>query len=255
MARSLKISQAFSRAAASYDQHAVVQNFVAGRLATKILGQKRASLGTILEVGCGTGFLTPHLLPHCTRYVLSDFSYSILKVAMEKTQDERILPLVLNAEYPCFSASFDFIVSNLALHWFQDPKGALTRLAACLKPGGRLYLTALGNNTFHEWRTSHALLEAPSGVLDFIPFGQLKDWLPLSGIRAVEEEWITTTPLNALEFLRGLKKIGAGLPKSGHRPLPCSTFKKVMDIYNIRPQTSYQILFASYQKPEKMREE
>lgn len=251
----LRISQAFSRGAASYDQQAVVQNFVAGRLASKILTQKGASLDTILEVGCGTGILTPYLLPYCTHYVLSDFSHAILKVAVEKIQDEKILPLVLNAEYPCFSASFDFIVSNLALHWFQDPKGALTRLVACLKPGGWLYFTALGNNTFYEWRTAHALEGAPSGVLDFIPFGQLKDWLPLSGHRAVEEEWVTTTPSNALEFLRDLKKIGAALPKSGHRPLPHSTFKKVMEIYNMRPQTSYQILFASYQKPEKMREE
>lgn len=255
MGQSLKISQAFSRAATSYDQHATVQNFVAQRLASKILAQKGASLGTILEVGCGTGTLTPHLLPHCTQYALSDFSHTILKVAIEKTEDERVMPLVLNAEYPCFSASFDFIVSNLALHWFQDPKGALTRLVACLKPGGWLYLTALGNNTFHEWRTAHALLEAPSGVLDFIPFGQLKDWLPLSGNRTVEEEWITTTPSNALEFLRSLKKGGAGLPQTGHRPLPYSTFKKVMETYDMRPQTSYQILFASYQKPEKMREE
>lgn len=255
MVQSLKISQAFSRAAASYDQQAVVQNFVAGRLASKILAHKGTSLGTILEVGCGTGVLTPHLLPHCTHYVLSDFSHAILKVAMEKTQDERVSPLVLNAEYPCFSASFDFIVSNLALHWFQDPKSALTRLTACLKPGGWLYFTALGNNSFHEWRTAHALEGAPSGVLDFIPFGQLKDWLPLSGHRAVEEEWITTTPSNALEFLRGLKKIGAGLPKPGHLPLPHSTFKKVMEIYNMCPQSSYQILFVSYQKPEKMREE
>jgi malonyl-CoA O-methyltransferase len=255
VARPLKISQAFSRAAASYDQQAIVQNFVAQRLASKILAQKGTSLGAILEVGCGTGTLTPHLLPHCSQYVLSDFSHAILKIAMEKTQDERVMPIVLNAEHPCFAASFDVIVSNLALHWFQDPKGALTRLTACLKPGGWLYLTALGNNTFHEWRAAHALVDAPSGVLDFIPFGQLKNWLPLSGNRAVEEEWMTTTPSNALEFLRGLKQLGGYLPQAGHRPLPYSTFKKVMEIYNVRPQTSYQILFASYQKPQKMREE
>ncbi|MBL8677262.1 MAG: methyltransferase domain-containing protein, partial [Alphaproteobacteria bacterium] len=88
MVQPLKISQAFSCAAASYDQQAIIQNFVAQRLASKILAQKRVSLGTILEVGCGTGTLTPHLLPHCTQYVLSDFSHTILKVAIEKTEDE-----------------------------------------------------------------------------------------------------------------------------------------------------------------------
>ena len=255
MSRSLKVSQSFSRAAKSYDQQGIVQNFVAQRLVAKILTQKQPSLGTILEVGCGTGILTSHLLPHSSQYVLTDFSYPLLRKAMEKFDMTRVFPLVVNAEYPCFSASFDCIVSNLSLHWFQDPKGVVTRLAACLKPGGWLYLTALGNNTFHEWRTSHALLNAPSGVLDFISFGQLKDWLPLSGLRDVEEEWVITNHENALEFLRGLKQIGGNLPQPGHHPLPYGTFKKVMKIFDQNPQTTYQVLFASYQKPEKVREE
>ena len=255
MSRSLKVSQAFSRAAESYDGQALVQNFVAQRLVAKILATKDLSLGTILEVGCGTGVLASHLFSHGSQYILSDFSYPLLKRAMEKLQDSRVFPLVVDAERPCFSASFDLIVSNLALHWFQNPKAALTRLAACLKPGGWLYLTALGNNTFHEWRTAHALMNAPSGVLDFISFGQLQEWLPLSGTRAVEEEWMTVNHGNALAFLRSLKQIGGLLPKTGHLPLPYDTFKKVMELYNLNPQSSYQILFASYQKPEKMREE
>ena len=82
----------------------------------------------------------------------------------------------------------------------------------------------------------NSLAEASCGILDFISFGQLKDWLPLSGVRQVEEEWVTTTPTNALEFLRSLKAIGGRMPHPGHRPLPYKTFKKVMDIYNLNPQ-------------------
>lgn len=255
MARHSKVEQAFSRARESYDQYALVQDFVAQRLATNILTKEGPSLGTILEIGCGTGMLSRRLASHADQYVLTDISFSLLQKAQEQARGGHVFPLVVDGEHPCFSASFDMIVSNLALHWFQDPKGALVRLAACLKPGGRLYITTLGNNTFHEWRTAHSLAEAPCGILDFISFGQLKDWLPLSGFRQVEEEWVTTTPTNALEFLRSLKAIGGRMPHPGHKPLPYKTFKKVMDIYNLNPRSSCQILYGTYQKPEKMREE
>lgn len=255
MNRSLKIAQAFSKASETYDAHALIQKFTAQTLASKILSHGCPPLGTVLEVGCGTGTLSQHLFSHGNPYVLTDISFSLLQKAQEKAHGPHIFPLVVDGEHPCFTASFDLIVSNLALHWFQDPKKALTRLVACLKPGGKLYLTTLGNNTFHEWRSVHSLVEAPCGVLDFISFGQLKDWLPLSGVRQVEEEWITLKPLQALEFLRNLKGMGAHSPHPGHKPLSPQIFKKVMETYNQTPQVSFQILYATYQKPEKMREE
>lgn len=255
MNRLSKISQAFSQAAESYDQHTLIQNYTAKKLAERILNQKTSGLGTVLEVGCGTGILSTYLVNHADLYVLTDLSLSLLEKAREKVRGAHVVPLVVDGERPCFTASFDMIVSHLALHWFQDPKAALTRLVACLKPGGRLYISTLGNNTFHEWRTAHYLVEAPCGVLDFISFGQLKDWLPLSGIRCVEEEWISLTPLNALGFLRSLKGMGGHLPHPGHKPLPYKTLKNVMRVYDQNPHTSCQILYGSYQKPEKMREE
>jgi len=255
MSRPLKVSQAFSRVTETYDQHALVQKFTAQKLAAKILSQEGPSLGTVLEIGCGTGILSTHLVSHTDHYVLTDISFSLLQKAREKIKGAHVSSLVIDGENPCFTASFDVIVSNLVLHWFQDPKSALIRLAACLKPGGKLYLSTLGNNTFHEWRTAHSLMEAPCGILDFISFGQLKDWLPLSGVRHVEEEWVMTTPANALEFLRSLKAVGGHLSHPGHKPLPYKTFRKVMEVFDQNPQASCQILYGVYQKPEKMREE
>ncbi|MBY0292877.1 MAG: methyltransferase domain-containing protein [Alphaproteobacteria bacterium] len=255
MTRLLKVSQAFSRAAKSYDCHALIQNFVAQRLAKKIFNQVDSSLGDVLEVGCGTGILSQHLASKAAFYVLTDISLALLQKAEEKVRNAQVIPLVVDGEHPCFTASFDLIISNLALHWFQDPKAALTRLTACLKPGGSLYISILGNNTFHEWRTASSLVEAPCGALDFITFGQLKNWLPLSGTRLVEEEWVTVKPANALEFLRSLKAMGGGVPHPGHRPLPYKIFKEVMDVYNQNPQVSCQILYGIYQRPEKMQEE
>jgi malonyl-CoA O-methyltransferase len=255
MSRSHHVAQAFSKAAESYDYHTLIQKFVGQHLATKILSQEGPSLGTVLEIGCGTGILSQHLNPRSDHYVLSDISLSLLQQARKKLKGSHILPVVVDGELPCFTACFDVIVSNLVFHWLQDPKSALVRLVACLKPGGRLYLSTLGNNSLHEWRTAHMLCDAPCGILDFISYGQLKDWLPLSGIRKVEEEWISANPASALDLLRNLKGIGGTLPHPGHKPLPYKTLKKVMAYYDQNPQASYQILYGFYRKPEKMREE
>src|SRR5471030_43544 len=107
MDRHLKVAKAFSRAGESYNQHALVQSFAAQRLATKILAQEGPTLGTILEVGCGTGMLSRHLISHADHYVLTDFSLPLLRKAHEQVRGEHVSPLVVDGEHPCFSASFD----------------------------------------------------------------------------------------------------------------------------------------------------
>jgi malonyl-CoA O-methyltransferase len=255
MSRLLKVSQAFSKAAHTYDKHALIQTFVAQRLASKIRSHENQSLGKVLEIGCGTGLLSTRLANNAELYVLTEISSHLLQKAKEKINEPHVFPLVSSGDWPCFTASFDCIVSNLALHWFQDPKRALARLAACLKPGGRLYLSALGNSTFHEWRVAHHMAEVPCGILDFVSFGQLKDWLPLSGDRSVEEEWISVSVPSSKAFLQALKGMGGHIAHPGHKPLPYRSFKRVMKIYDQNPQISCQILYGYYQKPEKLREE
>ncbi len=253
MNRLLKIANAFSGAHDSYDQNALIQTFVAKKLAERVLKDK--NLGSVLEIGCGTGLLSQHLVPHSENYFLSDISLPLLQKSLEKVSSANVYAVVVDGEHPCFTASFDTIVSSLALHWFQDQKIALKRLAACLKPGGKLFLSTLGNNSFHEWRTAHHIENEPCGLLDFPSFGQLKDWLPLSGMRTVEEEWITISHTDAFDFLRGIKKTGDTVSHPAYQPLPFATFKRIMESYNKRPETSCQVLFGVYQKPETLREE
>lgn len=255
MKRITKVSQTLSRSVETYDQHAFIQRFTAQRLASKIISDEVPSLGMVLEVGCGTGILSEHLASHAESYVMTDVSLPFVQKAQKKVLGDNVLPLVVDGERPCFTASFDVIVSNLVFHWFNDPKITLSRLVACLKPGGKLYVSVLGNNSLHEWRVAHSLVEASCGVLDFMSFGQLRNWLPLLGDRQVEEEWLAVNPANALAFLRSLKEIGEGLPHPGHKPLPYKIFKKVMEVYDRAPQSSFQILYGTYQKPEKIREE
>lgn len=255
MSRLHQVLRSFSDADKTYDASGILQAFVAERLAERVLHGQPSSLGNVLEIGCGTGFLSRHLVDSADFYALTDLSLPLLTQARGKVPHAHVTPLVVDGEKLCFTASFDLIVSNLALHWFQDPKAALNQWVASLKPGGVLYVTLFGNNSFHEWRTAHHLAEAPCGLLDFASFGQLKDWLPLTGHRSVEEEWVTVPVDKALTLLRTWKSTGSHLSHPGHKPLPSPTLKKVMRLFDQDPQISCQILYGYYKKSEKMQEE
>ena len=56
-----RVRRAFDAAASSYDDHAVVQRIVARRLAERIAALPLPEQPRILEIGCGTGFLSAAL--------------------------------------------------------------------------------------------------------------------------------------------------------------------------------------------------
>src|SRR5581483_6832098 len=64
--------------------------------------------------------------------------------------DEELLPFA--------DASFDLVISALAMHWTNDLPGALVQLRRALKPDGLLLAALLGGDTLAELR--RALLEA-----------------------------------------------------------------------------------------------
>ena len=65
----------------------------------------------------------------------------------------RRLPLL-----PFAPASFDLVISNLALHWVNDLPGALIQLRRALRPDGLLVAAMFGGETLTELR--QALLQA-----------------------------------------------------------------------------------------------
>jgi len=248
LSRSQLVATTFGRSAQTYDESALIQRAVSERLADDVLWDNRP-LGITLEIGCGTGILTNLLASHAPTYVASDISPAMVDVT--RTRYERVVPLVVDAELPCFTASFDTIVTSLALHWFSNLKDTLHHLVACLKPGGRLYFSSFGSNTYYEWRTAHALENAPCGLMDFVVLGVLKDALPSMGERSIREEWIHQDVASARDFLHHLKAIGAHLPHAGHTPLPPSTMRRVMRRFDQKPHLSHQIIYGMYEKPLK----
>jgi NADH dehydrogenase [ubiquinone] 1 alpha subcomplex assembly factor 5 len=125
--------------------------------------------------------------------------------------------LVAEAEaLPFAAASFDLVLSNLALHWTNDLPGALVQMRAALRPDGLLLATLLGGETLHELR--RVLIEAElaeeGGASPRVsPFADLRDLgglLQRAGfaLPVVDGDLITATYGDAFALMRDLRAMG-----------------------------------------------
>src|SRR4051794_15769629 len=94
---------------------------------------------TVLDVGCGTGRVTEALLELVPRgrVLAIDASAEMVRLARDRLGDrarvwqENVLDLELDEPV-------DAIVSTAALHWVPDRDRMWARMAAALRPAGRL---------------------------------------------------------------------------------------------------------------------
>src|SRR5690606_9000702 len=117
------LRRSFERAAAGYDEVAVLQREVGERLVER-LQLVRMQPRRILDVGAGTGRLTQMLRRRYRQaeVIALDLAPAMLKLAKRRGSWWRPQPCICaDAEaLPLASASVDLIVSNFALHWCHD---------------------------------------------------------------------------------------------------------------------------------------
>lgn len=87
----------------------------------------------ILDIGCGDGTLTQALVEAGAEIVGVDASPDMVAAAQARSLDAR----VADAAALPFTAEFDAVFSNAALHWVPDHEGAVAGMRRALKPGGR----------------------------------------------------------------------------------------------------------------------
>ena len=87
----------------------------------------------ILDLGCGDGALTEKLVAAGASVVAVDASAEQVAAARARGLDAR----VARGEALPFSAEFDAVFSNAALHWMRDASGVLASVHRALRPGGR----------------------------------------------------------------------------------------------------------------------
>lgn len=217
-----RISRAFA-AAPDYDGHARIQREVAQTLAARIVALDLPRTPRVLEIGCGTGFLTQALALLGGDWLVTDLSPEMLERCRDRLGDsEQHRFAVLDGEYGMPEGGpFDLICSSLAVQWFDDTPAALARMVGWLSPGGHLMVTTLGPGSFAEWRAAHEAEGLEPGTPRFASIAAFGDL-----VHAVE--YPVEHHADPLAFLHALKAIGAQTAKAGHRPLSPGQLRRVM---------------------------
>ena len=252
LAHKSRVALSFAAASPNYEDAAGFQRLVANRLAEKIARAALPRRPRILEIGCGTGFLTRSLsrrLPGA-RWLVTDLAAPMVARCRESAGAPPGASFaVMDGERPAVGGGFDLICASLVLTWFEDPAAALGALGTRLKPGGLLAFSTLSEGTFREWLDAYQAfgLSPPSP-----PFPSLREmadwWRGMGAVDTLEEEETALAYPSAHAFASHLKTIGAQTPAPGSPPLPNTDLLKVLRRLPDPVTITYRVAYGLFRK-------
>ena len=117
--RKQHIERSFGKNCESYHRQATLQKNIAQNLAEFL--PKKDNI-KILEIGCGTGFLTEKLnqLYPKSQFVISDVSYDMIAFCRQRFIGYNNMNFqTLDGDHINLDTEFDLIVSSMCVQWFQ----------------------------------------------------------------------------------------------------------------------------------------
>jgi len=205
-----QIENAFDKGATNYDWAALIQRETAEKLMSFT---PDTAPKNILEIGCGTGFLTKLLVQKYpeSQITATDISGKMIEkckskipfIHFEKTDGETFES----------TEKYDLIISNMTVQWFENPVMGIDRLKEFLNPNGNLLFSTLGSKSFHQWRGILKHINLSDGILVTPDYKYL--------IHEEEEQAIYQ---KGIDFIKNLKDIGAH--KSDAKPLSPAQLKQ-----------------------------
>ncbi|UTW44152.1 malonyl-ACP O-methyltransferase BioC [bacterium SCSIO 12696] len=204
------VADSFSRAAASYDGAAALQRKVADRLLEKI--PSGVAPQSILDVGCGTGYLSAGVRNKYPDAHLSALDFAPGMIAYAQTHrpvadrwlcaDAEALPLANN--------SVDLVVSSLTYQWCESPGQWGAELDRVLTDGGVAVFSTFAPGTLAELRAAWQEVDDQVHVNRFIPVEQLQQQLESAGLQCeLTVETLCPRYDDLKTLMRELKAIGA----------------------------------------------
>lgn len=249
-----KIARNFGNAVSYYHKQARVQKKVARRLIAS-LEPWRDILppGPILEVGCGTGFVTEELVklyPERQK-VITDLSPQMVHFCRNKFNlAENIIFDERDAEqiWPD-QPEYAMTVSGFVAQWFKDTALTLGRLMEATLPGGLLLASFPGSESFPEWKQYCRELGIPytGNMLPDIEKLVIKMSTGPVQIDFYEDTVKEKFP-SARDFFRHLKRLGAGT-RQGGRSLTASEMNMLIRHWDAEAggeiEVSYHVIFLA----------
>jgi len=227
-----KIQRSFSKSANRYDRFSSMHRGIADGLLASLVKERTPS--SILDVGCGTGYLTGKLKESFpkARIIGLDFAQGMLDVARAKHEGINWV-LADGAHLPFADRIFDVVVSNLAYQWSGDLSSTFSEARRVLVHEGLMACTLFGFNSCQELFQS--LNEARKSRMQFkrLPnLPQVREALSVSEFKKHEVmgENIEIEFKDMRELIVWLKMIGANNLSRGEY-LGQETINKAAAIY------------------------
>ena len=254
------VSRNFSAAACDYDCWARPQLAIAESLCGMIPSSPEPD--SILDAGCGTGFLTQNLrerFPDAHIHGM-DLAPGMIEFCRERFgHDERTSFTVADALKWNPEGRFDLLASNCCVQWLGKPEVWLENFAAWLHPGGRIAVSILLPGSLYELRESYrAACGDPLDALElFNEETHRAAWnaaaLNCIAARSEIHKFEFPAPKDVLLYF---KKIGVTLSRQpAHAPLRHGQIKRLMQHYadhftNEHGQAvcTYAVLYALLEK-------
>ncbi len=250
-ATSRSISARFASAARTYHEESNVQRTVAENLAASMLpGEEPHS---VLEIGCGTGFLTELLrrrFPRALIYAV-DIARPMIDLARERIGEcGRIRWHVADARQFRPDRDFPLIISSSALHWMTPVSETVKRLAGMLEPGGNLVSALMVKGTLEELHAARTCVFPDKSAPVCLPGAEeILEAIEAAGLRtrSSRREVFRERYDSASAFLRSLNRQGVtGAANSGCKLLTRTELRKLIGYYDDRFAAPAGGVFATY---------
>lgn len=166
---SQQIARSFSRASNSYINAARLQQ----QVAADALQYLPSSADTLIDLGCGPGWLHPQLSERCQQLLAVDLSAGMLQQAATLKYASRYIQADA-AALPLPDQCSDSVFSSLMLQWCPQPAAVLQEICRVLKPGGQAVVTTLVQGTLAELESAFAALDDKPHIHQFLTAAQLQ---------------------------------------------------------------------------------
>lgn len=205
-----KIKDCFNKAAATYDQAALLQHEVGKKLLTQLATLPKPNY--ILDVGAGTGYCT-HLLAQQypqAQIIGLDFAAKMIETAQVKAKTNEHYLCADFDNLPLMAETMDLVYTNFSLQWSLDLTQTLSAIKAVLKDQGYLIFSTLGSKTLYELRTLSESIDQQQHANEFLTAAIIKQHLSQQfNILELKQETKVLYFDDIFQLMHNLKEVGA----------------------------------------------